>query len=335
MRHYIESYPKVLVSTSIMLSRNPSVDPPPILAICVPSRGERLTCIREQVSEFAAAKQILGGQIEFCLSINGPIDEEDLQGLRSCGVNAFRDISAATANQNIISVMSSARAQHALLLGDDDLIKASSLVSLARWLQSTELNFPVVTLPLVHGSAKQHIAPIVSERTLTPSQSLMRFAALPGIVISPSAAKSKSFLDWHELNPYALYPQIAMCQMQLQRGSAYRISSDIAAVNVGEGNGLISSYANRLPDYGCRERLVQAQIFLSGGFRRRLEFWRFQANLALWIASSLQPRGALEEEFVRNIVSGIFQNCGKFRIFTILFRIRKSFKFDSQRKIPS
>lgn len=317
-----------------MVARNSSVKSSPILAICVPSRGERLRSLRLQALEFVAAKQVLGGQLEFCLSINSPIDEEELQELRALGVNAFRNLTAATANQNIISVMSSARSQHALLLGDDDLIRSSSIVSLARWLQSTELGFSVVTLPLVHGAVNQHVGPFVSERTLSPSQSLMRFAALPGIVISPGAAKSSSFLNWHERNPSALYPQIVMCQMQLEGGISYRISSNIATVHVGEGNGLISRYANRLPDYGCRERLDQAQVFLTPTFRKRLEFWRFQANLALWIASTLRPRGELEEAFARDIEDGILQNCGHYRIFTLVFRIRKFLLFDSKTKSP-
>lgn len=293
------------------------------LSICIPTLGLRTAEIRLQVSEFLAARRVAGHRLELCLSVNGEMEEGELQDLVAKGVRAFRSENSKEASLNIVSALSSASGDLALLLGDDDCIREDAILSLLEWLDNTELAFQVAVIPLVSDSRAGSVSPQIRERYLTPSQSLMRFGSLPGVLLAPQAAESSHFLEWLAEHIDDIYPQVVLCALHSRGGEVLQISSEVASIEVGTGNGLISAYANRFPDYGCLERLTHAKFFLRGTFLKHLEFIRFQANLALWISSSLTAAvGREEEEFAKLISRGISESCNRFGVFATIFYFR-------------
>lgn len=280
--------------------------------------------IREQVREFSAAKRDAGGRLELCLSVNGHMEESDIQDFVSQGVKAFRATNSEEVSLNIVSVLSSASGDFALILGDDDCVKSTSILALLRWIDANQHLYRVAVLPVVADTSSESAR--TGEKHLSPSQALMRFANLPGLLIHPEAASSKPFLDWLPHHIRDIYPQVALCAFYAQAGKVCQIAGEVASVRVGSGTGLISAYTNRFPDYGCLERLTQASVFLRGNLFKHLEFIRFQVNLAWWVSSALRTcDGPDEEDFAKLITEGIIANCKRFRVFAALFRLRSQF----------
>lgn len=299
----------------------------PLLSICIPSQGRRVEHVLRQFEQFKVALKSNPNDLEFCLSLNDRVPQA-LSLLGQFANTTVKDSRAwPTVRDNLVACLEMSRAHYVLLLGDDDLISDRFLISLLNELRDNP-PFDILCATLVdEGEMIQQ--PVSSVHTLTPAQTLMRLAALPGIVLRRSGINFDLYSLWLEEFPNSVYPQVVLGMTATTNHRKPKVSVVPHLIVVGQGDGLKDDFRIRGADYGVTERLLQAAFLRMHGLLPRHEFLRFSLNLGLWAASihfQAKASGLLHQDFKLSIRRAAMKwwffgaSFGLGRLITPLFR---------------